>query len=62
MPTLELKVSFLEPVGLGHVIAEGHVLRWAGSVGFLEGELRDEQGRIAVHATCTVRIVRPRKD
>jgi acyl-coenzyme A thioesterase PaaI-like protein len=45
-----------------HVIAEGGVLRWGGSVGFLEGELRDEQGRIAVHATCTVRIVRPRKD
>lgn len=61
VPTLELKVSFLEPVGLGHVIAEGRVLRWGGSVGFLEGELRDEQGRIAVHATCTVKIARPKK-
>jgi uncharacterized protein (TIGR00369 family) len=60
VPTLELKVSFFEPVGLGHVIAEGRVLRWGGSVGFLEGDIRDEQGRIAVHATCTVKIVRPK--
>jgi uncharacterized protein (TIGR00369 family) len=61
VPTLEMKISFFEPVGLGHVIAEGRVLRWGGSVGFLEGELRDEQGKLAVHATCTVKIVRPRK-
>jgi acyl-CoA thioesterase len=61
VPTLELKISFFEPVGLGHVIAEGRVLRWGGSVGFLEGDIRDEQGRLAVHATCTVKIVRPKK-
>ena len=61
VPTLELKISFFEPVGVGYVIAEGRVLRWGGSVGFLEGEIRDERGRLAVHATCTVMIVRPRK-
>ena len=60
VPTLELKISFLEPVGLGHVIAEGRVLRWGGSVGFLEGDMWDEQGRLVVHATCTVKIVRPK--
>jgi acyl-CoA thioesterase len=61
VPTLELKISFLEPVGPGHVIAEGRVMRWGGSVGFLEGDIRDEQGRLVVHATCTVKIVRPKK-
>jgi uncharacterized protein (TIGR00369 family) len=61
VPTLELKISFFEPVGLGHVIAEGRVLRWGGSVGFLEGDIHDEQGKLAVHATCTVKIVRPKK-
>src|SRR5437764_3188297 len=30
VPTLELKISFLEPVGLGHVIAQARVLRWGG--------------------------------
>ena len=62
VPTLELKISFLEPVGVGHVTAEGRVLRWGGSVGFLEGDIRDEQGRLAVHATCTVKIVRAKKN
>jgi len=61
VPTLELKISFLEPVGPGTVFAEGRVLRWGGSVGFLDGDLRDAAGRLIIHATCTVKIVRPKK-
>jgi uncharacterized protein (TIGR00369 family) len=61
VPTLELKISFLEAVGPGYVIAEGRVLRWGGSVGFLDGDIRDEKGRLIVHATCTVKIVRPKR-
>ena len=61
VPTLEIKVSFLEAMGPGIVFAEGRVLRWGGSVGFLDGELRDEKGRLIVHATSTVKIVRPKK-
>jgi uncharacterized protein (TIGR00369 family) len=61
VPTLELKISFMEAVGPGPVFAEGRVMRWGGSVGFLDGELKDEKGRLIVHATCTVKIVRPRK-
>jgi len=60
VPTLEIKVSFLEAVGPGNVFAEGRVLRWGGSVGFLDGDVRDEKGRLIVHATSTVKIVRPR--
>jgi uncharacterized protein (TIGR00369 family) len=61
VPTLEIKVSFFEAMGPGIVYAEGRVLRWGGSVGFLDGELRDEKGRLIVHATSTVKIVRPKK-
>lgn len=60
VPTLEIKISFLEAVGPGDVIAEGRVLRWGGSVGFLDGDIKDEKGRLIVHATSTVKIVRPR--
>jgi uncharacterized protein (TIGR00369 family) len=60
VPTLEIKVSFFEAMGPGIVYAEGRVLRWGGSVGFLDGELRDEKGRLIVHATSTVKIVRPK--
>ena len=58
VPTLELKISFLEAVGPGFVIAEGRVMRWGGSVGFLDGELRDDKGRLVAHATSTIKIVR----
>jgi uncharacterized protein (TIGR00369 family) len=60
VPTLEIKVSFFEAMGPGIVFAEGRVLRWGGSVGFLDGDVRDEKGRLIVHATSTVKIVRPK--
>ena len=53
-------MSFLEAAGPGGVIAEGRVLRWGGSVGFLDGDIRDDNGRLIVHATSTVKIVRPK--
>ncbi|MSP77608.1 MAG: PaaI family thioesterase [Rhodospirillaceae bacterium] len=61
VPTLELKISFFEAVGPGPVIAEGRVMRWGGSVGFLDGDIKDEKGRLIVHATSTIKIVRPKK-
>ena len=61
VPTLELKMSFLEAAGPGIVTAEGRVIRWGGSVGFLDGDIRDEKGRLIVHATSTIKIVRPKK-
>lgn len=60
VPTLELKISFFEAMGPGVVFAEGRVMRWGGSVGFLDGELKDEKGRLIVHATSTIKIVRPK--
>jgi len=60
VPTLELKISFFEAMGPGIVIAEGRVMRWGGSVGFLDGDIRDEKGRLIVHATLTIKIVRPK--
>ncbi|CAN5915991.1 hypothetical protein BH11PSE3_BH11PSE3_14570 [soil metagenome] len=61
VPTLELKISFLEAAGPGIVFAEGRVMRWGGSVGFLDGDIRDPAGRLIVHATSTIKIVRPKK-
>jgi acyl-CoA thioesterase len=61
VPTLELKISFLEAAGPGFVIAEGRVLRWGGSVGFLDGDIKDDKGRLVAHATSTIKIVRPRR-
>ena len=61
VPTLELKISFFEAMGPGFVYGEGRVMRWGGTVGFLDGDLKDERGRLIVHATSTNKIVRPKK-
>jgi acyl-CoA thioesterase len=61
VPTLELKISFFEAMGPGIVYAEGRVMRWGGSVGFLDGDIKDDKGRMVVHATSTIKIVRPRQ-
>ena len=61
VPTLEIKVSFFEAMGPGVVYSEGRVQRWGGSVGFLDGDLKDEKGRLIVHATSTIKIIRPKK-
>ena len=58
VPTLEIKVSFFEAMGPGIVFAEGRVQRWGGSIGFLDGDLKDEKGHLIVHSTSTVKIVR----
>ena len=60
VPTLELKVSFFEAMGPGIVFAEGRVMRWGGTIGFLDGDLKDEKGRLILHATSTIKIVRPK--
>jgi uncharacterized protein (TIGR00369 family) len=59
--TLELKVSYLERVPPEPMYAEARVLRWGGSVVFLEADLIDEQGRVLVKATSTGKLLRPKK-
>jgi uncharacterized protein (TIGR00369 family) len=57
--TLELKVSFLRPAAPGRITGTGRVVHRGGSIAFLAGELRNEQGETLATATATARIVRP---
>jgi molybdopterin converting factor subunit 1 len=57
-PTLELKVSFLRPVGPGRLVADGRVVHMGKSVAFLEGSLADEEGNLVATATATARVVK----
>lgn len=61
-PTLELKVSYLEPAPPGLFRAHGHIAHRGGSVAFLQSELRDGRGRMVATATSTSRLVMRRKD
>ena len=60
LASLELKVSFLERVGVAPVEAEARVLRWGGSVVFLEAQLTDEGGAVLARASSTGKLLRPR--
>ena len=57
-PTLELKVSFLRPVGPGRLVGDGRVVHMGRSVAFLEGSLCDEEGNLVATATATARVVK----
>jgi uncharacterized protein (TIGR00369 family) len=59
-PTLELKVNFVSPAKPGALIAEGRVVARGGSIAFLAGELRTEDGTLVATATATARVVVPR--
>lgn len=58
-PTLELKISYLRPAPLGRLAGRGRVVHRGGTIGFLAGELYDEEGTIVATATATVRIIGP---
>ena len=60
LASLELKVSFLERVGVAPVEAEAHVVRWGGSVVFLEASLFAQDGQLLARASSTGKLLRPR--
>ena len=51
--TVDMNVSFLEPVRPGRVIGHGKVIRQGRTIAFLEAELRDEDGRVLARGTST---------
>ncbi len=55
-PTTDLHVQFLRPAHPGRLVGRGRVVRRTRDVGFLAGELVDEQGAVVAVATSTVQI------
>jgi uncharacterized protein (TIGR00369 family) len=55
-PTTDLHVQFLRPARPGRLLGRGRVVRRGRDVGFLAGELVDEDGAIVAVATATVQI------
>jgi len=55
--TIDMNVSFLAPARLGPLIGEGRVIQLGKTIGYLQGELRDEAGTLIARATSTARLV-----
>jgi uncharacterized protein (TIGR00369 family) len=55
-PTTDLHVQFLRPAKPGRLLGRGRVVRRGREIGFLAGELLDEDGAVVAVATATVQI------
>lgn len=53
MSTLEQKTSFLAAAKPGRLVARGRVTRLGRTVVFLEGEIKDSDGKVCATATAT---------
>jgi len=58
--TVELKVNFIAPGGVGFVYGESRVVHRGRSIVFLAGELRAPDGSLIATATSTARLTRPK--
>jgi uncharacterized protein (TIGR00369 family) len=58
--SFEIKVSFLERVAPGRVIADATILRMGTSAVFLEARLRSEDGRLLATASSSGKLLQSR--
>jgi uncharacterized protein (TIGR00369 family) len=57
VPTLEMKVTFIAPAYPGPLVGEGKVIYIGKTIAFLEGSLRDGEGKLLTMASATARLV-----
>ncbi len=55
--SIDMNISFLSAAKPGPLVCEGAVLRLGKTVGFVEGRLMDQDGRVLVRATSSVMLV-----
>jgi uncharacterized protein (TIGR00369 family) len=51
--TVELKINFFRPVRKGTLTAEARVVRAGATLGYVECDVKDGEGRLAARAACT---------
>jgi len=51
--TVELHVQFLRPAQSGRLLAEGRLIKSGRRLGFLECDIRNDQGELLARASCT---------
>lgn len=57
--TVELKVNFLRPFKTGKLIAEGYLLNAGRTLGVVDCDVRDENGKLIARASSTCMTLRP---
>ncbi|HTQ61955.1 MAG TPA: PaaI family thioesterase, partial [Candidatus Solibacter sp.] len=59
--TIELKINFFRPVWEAVLKAEGKVVRRGNSVGYVECEITDDDGKLVAKAASTCMVLRGEK-
>lgn len=58
--TIDLNIKMMRPIPINtSLIAEGRVINLSKNLGVSEGDIKDAEGKIYAHATCTCSIIRP---
>jgi uncharacterized protein (TIGR00369 family) len=55
--TIDVNTSFFASTKSGTLLGEGQVLQLGKTIAFLQGELKDPQGRLIARSTCSARVV-----
>jgi uncharacterized protein (TIGR00369 family) len=56
--TLELKINFLKPIWNAKLTAKGRVAKGGRTIGLVECDVRDEQGKLVARASSTCMTLR----
>ena len=56
--TLELKINFLKPIWSAKLIAKGRIAKGGRTIGLVECDVVDEQGKLVARASSTCMILR----
>jgi len=52
-----LKLNYLSPAVSGKAIAEGRQIKLGNTIGYAEGQVKDESGKLIAHGTSTLMIL-----
>jgi uncharacterized protein (TIGR00369 family) len=58
VPTVSMNTQFLSPAQPGRIVGEGAVVKKGRSVAFMEGRLRDRDGRLLTTATASGQLMK----
>jgi uncharacterized protein (TIGR00369 family) len=58
VPTIDMNTHFLTPARPGRIVGEGAIVKKGRSISFMEGRLRDRDGRLLTTATASGQLMK----
>src|SRR5215831_18719712 len=58
VPTIDMHTHFLSPARPGRIVGEGAIIKKGRTISFMEGRLRDRDGRLLTTATASGQLMK----